>query len=106
MQRQLINRGQSAVYCQDHAGLKTLYRETQRDDYQINIADIFLKLFYYACEHNRRSTIIFLFQMYFDVFGESERIALRQSFYYGKFKIKNKDLIKWYDNHIIPVIRI
>ena len=43
--------------------------------------------------------------MYFEIFSETQQIALRQSFYYGKFKIKNKELINWYSNTIIPIIR-
>ena len=61
MQRQLINRGKEAVYVQDHDQLKQLYAETHNRDYQVSVADIFLQLFYYACQHNRKNTIIFLF---------------------------------------------
>ena len=57
MQRQLINRGKEAVYVQDHAQLKQLYAETHNGDYQLSVADIFLQLFYYACQHNRKNTI-------------------------------------------------
>jgi hypothetical protein len=105
MQNQLIKQGKKAVYSQDHQALKDLYRDAQRDDYEINMTDIFLKLFYYACRYNRRSTIIFLFQMYYEIFSQTERIALRQSFYYGKFKITDKDILKWYSDNIIPMIR-
>ena len=106
MQRKLINRGKKAIYIQDHASLKQLYFETYNiEDFQVNISDIYLKLFYYACTHNRKNTIIFLFKIYFEIFSETQQIALRQSFYYGKFKIKNTELINWYSNTIIPIIR-
>ena len=106
MQNNLIRRGQEAVYRQDHQTLKGLYMEVHKDDYQLNLSNIFLKLFFHACHHNRKSTIVFLFQMYFEIFSEAERIALRQSFYYGKFKIKEERLIRWYDQCILPIIRI
>jgi len=106
LQNSLIKRGQEAVYRQDHQTLKGLYMETYKEDYQLNLSDIFLKLFFHACQHNRKSTIIFLFKMYFEIFSESERIALRQSFYYGKFKIKEKRITRWYDQCILPVIRM
>ena len=105
MQRQLIQRGKNAVFIQDHQQLKNLYTETHNLDYQLNMADIFLQLFYYACQHNRQATIIFLLQMYYEIFSETERIALRQSFYYGKYKIKKKSLSSWYDKCILPIIR-
>jgi len=104
MQRQLINRGKEAVYVQDHAQLKQLYAETHNEDYQLSVADIFLQLFYY--QHNRKNTIVFLFQMYYEIFSEAERIGLRQSFYYGKFKIKKKSLVNWYNQCILPVIKV
>jgi hypothetical protein len=106
MQRQLINRGKEAVYVQDHVQLKQLYAETHNGDYQLSVADIFLQLFYYACQHNRKNTIVFLFQMYYEIFSEAERIGLRQGFYYGKFKIKKKSLVNWYNQCILPVIKV
>ena len=106
MQRQLIELGKHAVYIQDHAQIKQLYTETHDRDYQVNIADIFLQLFYYACQHNRKHTITFLFQMHYEIFSEAERIALRQSFYYGKFKIKKKGLVKWYNQCVLPIIKV
>ena len=50
--------------------------------------------------------IVFLFQMYYEIFSEAERIGLRQSFYYGKFKIKKKSLVNWYNQCILPVIKV
>jgi hypothetical protein len=105
MEQKLLNQGQKAIYIQDHDRLKQLYSETYNLDYQINISNIYLKLFYYACQHNRKNTIVFLFKLYFEIFSETQQIALRQSFYYGKFKIKDKELINWYSNTIIPIIR-
>ena len=106
MQRILIDSGKHAVFNQDHETLKDIYIQSQDSDYQLNISAIFLKLFYHACQHERKATIIFLFQMYFEIFSEAEQIALRQSFYYGKFQLKHKYLVNWYDKHLLPMIKI
>lgn len=106
MNRQLVSKGKRAVYIQDHIGLKSLYNDINTNDYQINITDLFLKLFYHACQHERKSTIIFLLRIYFDIFSQSEQIALRQSFFYGKYKLKKKSMISWYSQYVIPLIKI
>ena len=59
MEKQIIQQGKNAVYIQDHLGLKKLYQEINTQDYTINFANIFLKLFYNACQLERKSTIIF-----------------------------------------------
>ena len=105
MQRCFYERGRDAIAMSDHQELKNLYIDAQHIDYEINIADIFLKLFYSACKHNRKGSIIFLFECYFDMFTEAERIALRQSFFYGKYQIKNKQLTHWYNECVLPIIR-
>ncbi len=105
MQRQFHKRGKKAIFIHDHEELKSLYKDARNLDYDVNIADIFLKLFYFACIHNRKDTIIFLFQCYFDLFTETERIALRQCFFYGKYQIKNKQLTQWYSESILPIIK-
>ena len=45
MNKQIINKGKSAVFIQDHIGLKSLYNDINQSDYQINMSDLFLKLF-------------------------------------------------------------
>ena len=105
MQRQLYNLGKQAIFIEDHTELKSIYKEAINLDYDINMTDIFIKLFYSACIHNRKSTIIFLFQCYFDMFTKMERIALRQSFFYGKYQIKDVQLIHWYADTILPIIK-
>jgi hypothetical protein len=106
MHKRLLKEGKKAVFIQDHQELKEIYAQTLNRDYQIHIGDIFLKLFYYACHHNRKSTILFLFRMYFEIFTESEKMALRQGFYYGKVKIQKKEMKQWYNDCILPVIKI
>ena len=106
MQREVIKQGKEAVYIEDHEMLKTIYKKTQNPDYSLNESYIFLKLFYYACQYNRKSTIIFLLRVYFDIFSFSQQVALRQSFYYGKYKIKDKNMKNWYDKSVLPIIKI
>jgi len=106
MHKALLRAGKEAVFIQDHQQLKYIYSQTLNRDYQLHIGDLFLKLFYHACQHNRKTTILFLFRMYFEIFTESEKMALRQGFYYGKIKIKEKEIKKWYNDYILPVIKI
>jgi hypothetical protein len=106
MQQQFYNRGKKAIFVEDHVELKSVYKDAQNImDYNINISDLFIKLLYSACFHNRKNTIIFLFQCYFDIFTDTQRIALRQSFFYGKYQIKNEKLIRWYSDSILPIIK-
>ena len=42
MNKQIINKGKSAVFIQDHIGLKSLYNDINQSDYQINLSDLFL----------------------------------------------------------------
>ena len=77
MHKRLLKKEKSSIY--DHQELKEIYAQTLNRDYQLHIGDIFLKLFYYV-QYNRKSTILFLFRMYFEIFTESEKMALRQGF--------------------------
>lgn len=106
MYKILLKEGKNAVYLQDHAKLKHVYSRTNTQDYQLPISDIYLKLFYYACKHNRKETIKFLFQIYFEIFSDYEKIAIRQGFYYAKTKIKEKDLREWYSSYVLPIIKL
>jgi hypothetical protein len=105
MHKRLLKAGKGAVFIQDHEELKNIYARTLNLDYQLHIGDLFLKLFYYACQYNRKTTILFLFRMYFEIFTESEKIALRQGFYYGKVIIKKKEIKEWYNDCILTVIK-
>jgi len=96
-----LNDIKDAICVQDHVRLKTIYgNNLQRD-----MSDLFIKSLYYACQYNLKSTIIFLSQAYFDIFSEIEKIALRQSFAYGKYKIKDNELKKWYSANIMPLVQ-
>ena len=66
MQQQLYNRGKNAIFVEDHVELKSVYKDAQNImDYNINISDLFIKLLYSACFHNRKNTIIFFISMLF-----------------------------------------
>ena len=39
------------------------------------------------------------------MFSQTEQIGLRQSFFYGKYKLKKKHMISWYNDCIIPLIK-
>lgn len=96
-----------SVYTQDHYTLKTIYSNNQQSDLseKRDLSDLFIKSLYYACQYDRKTTIIFLLQAYFDIFSEIEKIALRQSFTYGKYKIKDNELRKWYMLCIMPLVQ-
>ena len=106
MYKILLNEGKDAVYAEDHMKLKKVYEKTHTQDYKLPITEIYLKLFYYACKHNRKDTIKFLFQMYFDIFNDCEKVAIRQGFYYGKMQIKKKQIKEWYSKCILPIIKV
>lgn len=106
MYKILLNEGKDAVYSQDHYKLKKVYSKTNTQDYQLPITDLYLKLFYYACKHNRKETIKFLFQIYFEIFSDYEKIAIRQGFYYAKIKLKDKEIRDWYSSYLLPIIKL
>jgi len=106
MERELIKRAKEAIFIQDHQQLKDIYGGICALDYQLNISYIFFQLFYYACQYNRKTTIMFLFRIYYEIFSDAERVALRQGFYYGKFKIKEEELATWYNHCLLPVIKV
>ena len=98
---QNVNEIKKAVFVQDHVGLKTIYENNLHRD----VSDLFIKSLYYSCQYNRKTTIIFLLQAYFDIFSEIEKIALRQSFVYGKYKIKDDGLRIWYNLYVMPMVQ-
>lgn len=101
----LLKKGKKAIDCQNHSEIKNLYFQTQNRTRRINLYDVFLKLFFYACQKERKDSIIFLMRMYMEYFSDTTKIALRQSFFYGKYKIKSASLRKWYSEYILPIIK-
>lgn len=90
-----------AVYVQDHVRLKEIYMENAS---KFDLSDLFIKSLNHACTYQRKSTIIFLLQSYYDVFSDIEKIALRQCFQYGKFLLKDKEMIDWYNMFVLPLV--
>ena len=50
----LLKKGKKAIDCQNHSEIKNLYLQTQNVNHRINLSDVFLKLFYYACQKERK----------------------------------------------------
>jgi len=102
MNTSILRRGMEAVETQDHYKLKDLYEEhgTSKD-----AGELYIRLLYHACTKRRRSTIIFLVRQYYEIFNDIEQIAIRQSFFYGKYKMSDKGDRKWYDECVLPLVR-
>lgn len=109
MNKKLIAEGKYIISCHDIIELKEYYHDIKQlsnTDYQINYQYIFQQLFTHACLKKNKAIIIYLTRLYFEAFDDIAQIALRQSFFYAKYTIKNnKDLTKWYSNNIIPLIK-
>ena len=105
MYKKYVKLGKTAVYNEDHEALQELYKDLYNggqynNEYQINIEYIFLQLFYHACKLERKGTILYLYNFY-QKMSDSNKIALRQSFTYGKYLMKNKALKEWYSKTIL-----
>ena len=100
MYKKYINLGKNAVENEDHETLQELYIELHNTDHRINTADIFLKLFYHACKLERKGTILYLYN-YYKTMSICDKIALRQSFVYGKYLMKTIELKEWYSKTIL-----
>ena len=105
-----IKLGKKCIDKEDINGLNDLYNSIrdviyENKDYGINFPDIYMKIFYYACKKSKKKCIRHMMQIYFDKFDDFTKIALRQSFFYGKFLIKNNEVKKWYSYNIIPLIK-
>jgi len=102
MAASILRRGMDAVETEDHLKLKDLYEEhgTSRD-----AGELYIRLLYHACTKRCRSTIIFLVRQYYEIFNDIEQIAIRQCFFYGKYKMRDKGDRKWYDEFVLPLVR-
>ena len=45
-------------------------------------------------------------RIYYEIFDDVSQIALRQSFVYPKYIIKDKNLTNWYSKNILPLVKI
>jgi hypothetical protein len=106
MYKKYVKLGKEAVEIEDHETLEELYNDLynggqDNNEYQINIEYIFLQLFYHACKLERKGTILYLYNFYQTMMSDSDKVALRQSFTYGKYLMKNKTLKEWYSKTIL-----
>lgn len=109
MDKVFLTEGKKHINLHYVNGLKELCQNIENNintsEYQINFQNIFQKLLLHACTKNSKECIIFLINLYFEKFDVVTKIALRQSFFYGKYLIKDKPTKAWYNDNIIPLIR-
>tara|TARA_B100000686_G_scaffold353097_1_gene457321 strand:+ start:858 stop:1190 length:333 start_codon:yes stop_codon:yes gene_type:complete len=109
MNKVFIDQGKEAISLNNVPILQRLYdsiKNKQKEvEYQINFQYIYQKLLYYACIKEAKDCIIFLLNLYLHKFDDVSKIALRQSFFYGKYLLKDEKMIEWYDQNIISKIR-
>ena len=107
--KDIIDYGKKRIENQDIYGIEELYtnmKSKKVNDYQLNYAHIYKQLFLHACIKNNCNVIIFLTKAFFDL-SLCDQLALRQTVFYGKYLIsKNKEMVTWYNNYIIPLFRI
>ena len=109
MNKTFIDRGKEAISINNVSILQDLYdniKNKQKNvEYQINFQYIYQKLLFHACIKEAKDCVIFLLNLYLNKFDDVSKIALRQSFFYGKYLLKDQKLIDWYDQNIISKIR-
>lgn len=111
----IIKHGKKRIEHKDKFGLKGMLQEIKYEEikrkqenisYQLNYSHIHKSLFLHSCIKGNIEIIIFLVKVYFDILSLCDQLALRQNVYYGKYLLpKDKKLIKWYNDFIIPVFR-
>lgn len=109
MNKQLLTTAKYYISVHDIESLNTFYYDikniSNNSEYDINYQYIFLQLLNYACLKKNKEIIIFLTRIYYEIFDEVAQIALRQSFIYPKYLIKDRLLTEWYTNTILPLIK-
>ena len=94
MESQYIREGKEYILRDNEVGLETVYQQIQNfnnqkdHEYQINYQNVYQKLLLFACIKHAKDCIFYLVNVYFE-FDDITQIALRQSFYYGKYLMKN-----------------
>lgn len=108
--RSIIKRGKNIIRVNDVKGLHDLYRDISQitnNDYQLSVAYIYQQLYTYACQFGSEDMLIWFIEIYYEIFSDMEKIALRQMFIYGKYVANRNKCInnKWYNQCIIPLIK-
>jgi hypothetical protein len=105
MNKIFIDQGKEAITRNNVTILQEIYntiKNKQKEvEYNINFQYIYQKLLFHACIKESKDCITFLRNLYLNKFDDVSKIALRQSFFYGKYLLKDKNLIEWYDKNII-----
>ena len=108
MDKIFIIEGKKHIDFDSTLSLTTLYNtildHQKNSEYSVNIQNIFQKLFLYSCIKSKKSCIQYLFNLY-GTFDTVTKIALRQSFFYGKYLIKDKAIQSWYSKDILPKVK-
>ncbi len=109
MNKNLVTEGKNFINNNNIIGIQDHYdymkHLNQTNDYKISADYIFSQLFTHACLKKNKEIIIFLIRIYFEIFDDVARIALKHSFVYAKYTIKNKSLFDWYDKTILPLVK-
>ena len=109
MNKQLLTTAKYYISVYDLESLNDFYYDikdiSNKSDYDINYQYIFLQLLNHACLKKNKEIIIFLTRIYYEIFDEVAQIALRQSFIYPKYLIKDRLLTEWYNNTILTLIK-
>ena len=108
--KHFISDGKEYIRMNDIKSLEQIYRdisEIPQNDYQLSGPYIFQQLFTYACQYASQETLIWFIRMYYEIFNDLEKIALRHMFIHGKYvSFRNSGLKKnWYNQCIIPLIK-
>ena len=108
--RDIINEGKNYIKYNDLKGLESIYYHiaASTNDYLINGVYVFRNLYIYACQYGTRETLIWFIELFYEVFSDIERIALRQLFIYGKYTMRRNRCISvgWYNDSIISLVKI
>jgi len=104
----IIKAGKHLIRLNDIITLEESCKNLPETDYQLSKTHIYQKLFLHACKYGTTEIIIWFIQLYYELFGDIQRIALRQLFIYGKHvSLKNRMIeTNWYKEYILPIMRI
>lgn len=106
-QAKLLQHGKQIIKEGKIESVQLLYKTIKHKSKHVkmNIEYMFCQLFNCACQHSKKDIIHRLLQMYFESFPETQMIALRQFFFYGKYLIKNQRVKSWYASSVIPIFK-
>lgn len=109
MNKNLVSEGKHLIGIHDIEGIQDFYHDIKQlsneSEYDINYEYLFVQLLNHACLKRDKQIIIFLMRIYYEIFDDVSQIALRQSFVYPKYIIKDKTLTNWYSKNILPLVK-